>query len=140
MSLKIWLVLGLCLFSTFASAEEALTCQSGLYRYRYNGSMHEDPSKFCFDQARSQLRSASCLGGNCEALSQKICDLAAPPGGSQGGARFCRALGGFLQQGAFYDGKAWWDLDRCLFTADISFVDSGSLSARRARCFERKAP
>ena len=134
----------LLLLSALAHAAEAptwrppfeLQCPGGTqFRFRYLGQKQIDRTDLCFDGARSTLLAASCREGSCEALSPKVCELplTLSPYGSEGG-RLCEARGGFLQEGEFFDGSRWWEMDRCLFPADQSYVDTGLLAARWAAC------
>lgn len=111
--------------------------QPGLFRFTVNGQTVAEPSSYCYDEGRGELLSLRCEKGKCAALSEKICALPAlPPHAAfaSPGGWLCDQLGGKLQDGAFYDGKEWWDMDRCLFPEDKSFVDSGLLAARRGQC------
>jgi hypothetical protein len=135
------LLLMLTVFGPSASAatpwDETLACRPGLFRFAYAGKKIEEPSALCFDQGRSILVSPNCEKGTCEALGAKICALPTPKVASFEGPGLCEALGGFLQEGAFYDGEAWWDMNRCYFAGDRSFADTGVLAARRAQCFKK---
>lgn len=132
------LLFSLLLLVSSQAAAAGLECQRpGVYRFTYNGQPVNEAASYCYDEGRGELRSANCEKGKCAALSDRICQLPSlPPEAAfaSPGGWFCDQLGGKLQDGAFYDGKEWWDMDRCLFPADKSFVDSGLLAARRAQC------
>lgn len=106
--------------------QEPLTCRKpGIFRFAYAGQMREEASSYCFDQGRSLLVSQNCEKGACEALGPRACALPAPAVPSFELASLCRELGGFPQEGAFYDGERWWDMNRCYFEKDKSFTWSG---------------
>jgi hypothetical protein len=119
--------------------EDPLQCPaSALFRFSYAGQKIEEPAALCFNGGRSVLISRSCEAGRCEALSENICKLPPVSPASFEGPGLCDALGGLSQIGAFFDGKEWWDMDRCFFGQDRSFVDTGVLAARRAECFHKE--
>jgi hypothetical protein len=126
------------LLNIASSHASELTCMKpGLFRFQLGSEKVSEPSSYCFDADLGLLQSANCENGNCEALKKDVCNLDLKPGTfGTSGSKICEKVGGFFQKGAYYDGKAWWDADRCLFAGDKSFVDSGSLSARRGQCFQ----
>jgi hypothetical protein len=116
-------------------------CGPGIFRYQFLGQKYFDPGTYCFDKSRGSLSSANCASGACEAKRVDLCGEKMGEG-KQGspGARLCEQAGGIMQVGAYFDGKDWRDADRCLFEKDKSFLDSGSLAARRGDCFKAAAP
>lgn len=126
------------LLATFASAETCLP--HGKIRFQYRGEKISEKSSYCFDETRSRLESLSCRGGKCQAKRIDVCTKDSTKIFSQVGSpgfAFCQAAGGVGQILEFFDGEKWWELDRCFFKEDGSYLDTGSFFAQIEKCQKR---
>lgn len=124
-----------------ASAEEFECLSGGKLRFLALGSRHEESSSYCFDKTRSLFLSRSCHERECAAKKAKGCEVPAEKlRGEVGtpGFKLCKAVGGEPQILEFHDGKKWWSMDRCLFLADGSYMDTGLMIQQRAQCASQK--
>jgi hypothetical protein len=126
--------LGVVLLTPFVvtAREQQDTClDKGKLRYIYQSKEQTIDSSYCFNQTRNSLYSKNCKE-NCIAkkivrdYSHKKMDLFNSGVGSPG-FTLCYEMKGEPQIVEFSDGKAWFKLDRCVFSKDNSYVDTGSL-------------
>jgi hypothetical protein len=110
----------------------ALDCGKARIKSQSFGKATLSTARVCTNKARDQLLSENCRKGKCAALQFKLA-TALPVGGSVGkpGFEMCKAAQGMPELIEFqFKGGPWYKLDRCLFTSDGSFVDTGTLIAR----------
>jgi hypothetical protein len=117
---------------------EELVCKTGgKIKYIYKGVAKTEAAAYCYSADHSYLVSPGCrLGKECAALAgtlRQIPDSALSGSLGSPGFKLCRRAGGDPQLLEYFDGEKWWAADRCLFTRDGSFVDTGILVRKRAR-------
>jgi hypothetical protein len=114
--------------------EQLICLKSGQLRFIDQGLQSTKVADFCFSEDRSYFLSSSCQRNqDCLALSTDLSEIKKPAlAGKVGspGFKLCRRAGGTPELLEFYDGKKWWSMDRCLFTEDSSYVDTGILLRR----------
>lgn len=129
------------LVSTFfaslpAHAADDICLKDGKIRFRFGAKVVEEKASYCFDATRSMLESMNCHGRECAA--RKTAKRKIPMESLKGqfgspGFKLCFEYKATPQIMEFYDGKKWWELDRCLFKEDNSFLDTSSLQGLMMR-------
>jgi outer membrane protein OmpA-like peptidoglycan-associated protein len=124
-----------------SSGSTALECVSGKIRYLFAGRYMVEEDAYCFSAHYGTLVAKRCqeAGTGClvlerlrrEALERGRIEIQWSGQGTPG-AVLCQQIGGIPQIIEFEAGGQWHALDRCLFPADRSFVDQGSLFATAA--------
>jgi hypothetical protein len=107
-----------------------LECTKGKIRYRKLQERVEENANICFNRERNRLLSKNCLEEKCLALRSRKTERPAPNlSFNQGSPGFknCWRRGGEPHLLEFFDGKTWWELDRCYFQKDSSFVNTDLL-------------
>ena len=121
----------LLFISAFIVAKPLLAaeCFNGKLRYIAFFKVQIIQAKYCTNRDRTALYSLSCKNKNCDAFKQifTINEDALYSEVGKPGFRLCREVGGDPQIIEFSANKKWYKLDRCLFTSDDSFVDTGTL-------------
>ena len=120
-------------FATVAVAK-ADTCITGKLRHRMHRTWVEEASAYCYNVDKTALKSNSCSErGACAAESASLRKLDRSALNSTLGSpgfNLCYAAGGRPQLLEFWADERWFELDRCTFPRDGSYVSTGLLAAR----------
>jgi hypothetical protein len=126
-------ILNKILFLSFflvSSMTYALDCQKSKIQYITFGIKSVENSYFCTNQYKDLIISNNCKNKKCYAykashLKYRVSSLSSEVG--KPGFKLCRKLKGKPQIIRFLVLKKWYKLDRCIFSTDNSYIDSGSL-------------
>ena len=116
----------------FRGSLQAKDCLNGRVRLRVFGKYKTYKSRYCTNAQRTTLISSACRTKKCNALRKfpLVIDrdsLYSEFGNP--GFKLCQKLGGKAEILEFFFDKRWYKLDRCLFSSDGSYVDTGTLMA-----------
>lgn len=142
---KIIFVLFFVTLLAFATnAADSRRCLNGNLRWIEFSVPVTQAAEYCFNEKHDVLVSKNCnTSSECRAEIQlkKVLPVSESKlGGSIGtpSAKICKLMGGDFEIIEFQDGSKWYELDRCFFDSDKSFISGGVLLDRQREAINKE--